>query len=134
MLSKIPKCFDTELLMTKDQVLTLLRENGRSDRALVPLRATYCAVLGDELMWLYPISFDGHLGARIIAVREGFLFLPYDSIDADEYEIFSTEDARLVDADELRLMRNLLYEYTEDIFQAFGDAMHLLQGRKIASN
>lgn len=133
MLSKIPYPLDASMLLAKDQVLAQLKENGCSDRALVTVRATYMAAFGDEMMWLFPICFGGHLGARIIAVKEGFLYLPYDSMDPASYEIFLPEEARLTNAEELDNMRNLLTEYAEDIHQAFGQAMHLLQGNRLSA-
>ena len=87
---------DTTKLWTKDAVLAYMRVNGANDRVLADVRSDYQRVFGDELTWRYPLSEGCYAGCAIVAVQEGFLCLPYDEMDKEDYEIFSLSGAKMM--------------------------------------
>ena len=92
---------DFSKLLSKDALLQYLEENGATDHTLADIRNRYESEFGNELMWRYPLSAGLHAGAFIIPVQEGFLSIPYDEMDAQEYELLTLEGAGLMDEDEI---------------------------------
>ena len=70
-----------------------LKDNGSTDCTLSDIRLRYYAAYGNELCWRYPISDGIHAGAFILVTKDGYLSLPYNSMDEDEYEILMLDDA-----------------------------------------
>ena len=111
-------------LVSMDEVLEQLAEDGCTFAALEPIRNKYNELFENELCWTYPFCFDGHLGCVLLFVREGILGLPYSGLDHETYEQFEVEDARLLTQEDVqKLMDSLLahamelYEVLTDIFQ-----------------
>lgn len=88
-------------LMCITDVKDHLYRNGCSDRALSEIREAYFEAFGHELCWRYPISDDLHLGAFVLVVQEGFLHIPYNNVDAEEYELLEMDDIALHNAESL---------------------------------
>ena len=105
--------FDPQQLMSKDELLDFLRENGESDRGLSKIRERHHETYGNELMWRYPISDGMHLGTFIVAVKEGFISLPYDSVDREEGELLELQDASMFDGESM--------DYFIDDWRSFSD-------------
>ncbi len=121
---------DFSKLLSKDALLQYLEENGATDRTLANIRNRYESEFGNELMWRYPLSAGLHAGAFIIPVQEGFLSIPYDETDAQEYELLTLEGAGLMDEDELMFFSNDLRSYTDSFCSAMEDAVSILLFRK----
>lgn len=121
---------DFSKLLSKDALLQYLEENGATDRTLADIRNRYESEFGNELMWRYPLSAGLHAGAFIIPVQEGFLSIPYDEIEAQEYELLILEGAGLMDEDEMTFFRNDLKSYTDAFCSAMDDAVSILLFRK----
>ena len=92
---------DVSKLISKDELLEELKENGESDRALVDIRDRYYEEFGSELIWHYPLCDGDFAGFTIVVVKEGFLKLPYDYMEKTEREIFELDSATLADENHL---------------------------------
>ena len=118
--------FDSERLMSKNELLDFLVENGESDRALSQIRERQYDEFGNELIWRYPISDGCHLGTYIVAIKEGFISLPYDYVDRIEGELLVLQDASMFDSES---MEYFIYDwrlFSEDLIRAMNDIHRLL--------
>lgn len=120
---------DAAKLMTRQEVLDYLKEYGETDRILADIRARYDEAFENELIWHYPMTDGHHLGFFIVPVREGFLSLPYDSIDRDDYEIMVVDDSALLDADSLRHFIDDWKSYSEELISAMSDMIRVVQNQ-----
>ncbi len=119
---------DASKLITKDELLAHLRENGESDRALAGVRERYQNEFGNELIWRYPISDGKHMGTFIVTVREGFISLPYDAIDREDYELLELDYAAMFDADAMRVFIDDWQSFSDDLISAMTDMLRILRG------
>jgi hypothetical protein len=121
---------DPQTLLPKDKLLEYLRENGESDRALAHIRVQHQNSFGNELVWHYPISDGKHLGTFIVAVREGFVSLPYDAADREDYELLELDDAAMFDADDMQTFIDDWRTYSDDLLSAMTDMLRILRGEQ----
>lgn len=117
-----------DALMSVKEVLAYLRENGSTDCALSDIRLRYYAAHGNELCWRYPISDGIHAGAFILVTKDGYLSLPYNSMDAEDYEILVPEDAVLHDAASLAAFLSDWEEFSADLTDAMREMRRILEG------
>ena len=123
--------FAPEQLMSKDELLEFLMENGQSDRALSKIRDRHHEEFGNELVWRYPISDGLHLGTYIVAVKEGFISLPYDYVDKVEGELLELQDAAMFDSESMKYFIDDWRHFSEDLIKAMSDMqLILMQGEK----
>ena len=120
--------FDPAELMSKDELLTFLREHGESDRALSHIRDCQYEKYGNELIWRYPISDGWHLGTFIVPVKEGFISLPFDFIDREEFELLELNDSAMFNADEIQYFIDDWRSFSEDLLSAMTDMQRILRG------
>ena len=118
---------DTQKLMSISELLDFLRENGEDDRALSGIRAYYYNDFGNELIWHYPISDGCHLGTFIVVVKEGFVSLPYDSVDREDGELLILDDATVFDADSIDFFIEDWRSFSDDLLSAMTDMRSILQ-------
>lgn len=118
--------FDPMRLMLKDELIAFLRENGENDRALAHIRERNQETFGNELIWFYPISDGKHMGTFIAAVQEGFISLPYDAADQDDYELLVLEDAAMFDDEALEYFIDDWRLFSDDLLQAMTDMRQAL--------
>lgn len=109
---------DKDKLMCIKDVKDHLYQHGGTDWALSEIREAYHENFGHELCWRYPISDDIHLGAFILVVQEGFLHIPYNSVDAEEYEILEMDDIALHNTDSLDTFISDWDEFSGDLADA----------------
>ena len=107
--------FDPEDLMSKDELIAYIRENGESDRALADIRNQQQEDYGNELIWRYPISEGIHLGTFIVAVKEGFVSLPFNIVDAEDYELLELNDAAYLDEDVMQMFIDDWRSFSHDL-------------------
>jgi len=119
---------DVSKLVSKDELLGDLKCSGASDRSLSEIRNRYSQDFGNELIWQYPICDGVNLGITIIAVKEGFIALPFNNTDSTEYELFDLERAYLLSEDELQSLISEWKKYSEDLLGALGDMLQFVQG------
>ncbi len=100
-------------LPTQQELLERL--DGGTDADLAKLREEHYAKYGVELIWRYPISEGASAGGFILPVREGILWIPYDTMMEDLGEVLILEDAQLLDAETCIAMA--------DDFQSFANAL-----------
>jgi len=115
-------------LMSKDELLEFLRENGESDRALSHIRERYQSEFGNELIWFYPISDGKHMGTFIAVVKEGFISLPYDTADKEDYELLELDDAAMFDEDAMEIFIEDWRLFSDDLVSAMTDMLRILRG------
>jgi len=114
-------------LMSKQELTDYFARFGQSDRILADIRDKYEAAFGNELIWRYPNSDGYHLGFFIVPVKEGFLALPYDEVDREDYEIMIVDDATLLDAESLKHYIDDWLSYTDDLIGAMRDMIRILK-------
>lgn len=117
-----------EKLMSMKDVLAMLKENGSTDRALSYIRERYMKDFGNELCWRYPISDGMHMGTFILVVEEGYLSIPYDSADEEDYEILIPEDAALHDVDSLTVFLQDWKSFADDLTNAMHEMCSIMEG------
>ncbi len=120
--------FDPDKLMSKDDLIAFLRENGESDRALSRIRERNQEMFGNELIWYYPISDGAHMGTFIVAVQEGFISLPYDAVDEEDWELLVLDDAAMFDDDAFEVFISDWQLFSDDLLQAMKDMKVALGG------
>jgi len=117
-----------EKLLSKNDVLDLLLGYGEDYRALSHICDYYQNSFGNELVWRYPISDGKHLGTHIIIVKEGFLSLPYDSVDRDDGELLELNDAAMFNADDIQFFIDDWRSFSDDLLGAMTDMLRILSG------
>ena len=120
---------DSSGLISKDEVLNELADGSASDRDLSDVRGRYFEEFGNELIWRYPISDGVNAGTTIIAVKEGFLSLPYNEMAETEYELFDLERANLLDENELKQFIDDWKSFSDDLMGALGDMLNFICGK-----
>lgn len=120
--------FNPEQLLSKDELLEYLRENGESDRALAHIRERNHEMFGNELIWSYPITDGKHMGTFIAAVKEGFISLPYDAADKDDYELLELDDAAMFDDEALEFFIDDWKLFSDDLVTAMEDMKRIVSG------
>lgn len=118
--------FDPLQLLSKDELIEFLRENGENDRALAQIRERNQKAFGNELIWFYPISDGKHMGTFIVCVQEGFLSLPYDAADRDDYELLELDDAAMFDDEALEYFISDWNLFSDDLLHAMTDMLSAL--------
>lgn len=117
-----------EKLMSMKDALASLEEFGNTDRALSYIRRQYSKAFNNELCWQYPISDGVHMGTFILVVKEGYLSIPYDSADEEEYEILVPVDAKLHDIDSLSTFLSNWKSFSDDLTDAMREMRLVLEG------
>ena len=114
-------------LMTKDELVQFLRDNGEHDRALAHVRERYQTEFGNELIWRYPISDGKHMGTFIVVTKEGFISLPFDEVDREDYELLVLDDAAMFDDDAMEIFIDDWNMFSEDLLSAMNDMLLILR-------
>lgn len=118
---------DPDKLLSKDELLQFLRDNGENDRALASIRERYQTEFGNELVWFYPISDGKHMGTFIAVIKEGFISLPYDAADEEDYELLELDDAVMFDEDSMQIFIDDWRMFSDDLLSAMTDMQSLLR-------
>lgn len=113
-------------LKSKHEVLGYLAEHGENLTTLSECFSCYLEKYDNELFWHYPISDELHAGAYFVPVREGFLSIPYNSIDTESYEVLYLEDAKLLDEASIRLLWQDWTRFSADLQAAMQDMLNHL--------
>jgi len=121
---------DTSKLFTKAELLEFLEKNGESDRALARVRERYMVDFGNELVWYYPISDGKHKGTFIVFVQEGFISIPYDIVDAVDYEILELQQTAMFDAESMQYFIDDWISFSDDLTSAMKDMHRILSEKK----
>ncbi len=119
---------NTDALMSVEDVLAYLKQNGSTDCTLSDIRLRYYAAYGNELCWRYPISDGIHAGAFILVTKDGYLSLPYNSMDEEDYEILVPEDAVLHDSASLATFLSDWESFSADLTDAMREMHRILEG------
>jgi len=118
---------DASKLPKMQEVLDELAEGTGIYADLEGIRNRNHELFGNELMWNYPISAGLDAGTYIVAVEEGFLSLPYNSVEADTYESFQIENAHILDEDTLLFLIDQWSSFSADLLGMLGDALNAVK-------
>jgi len=121
---------DRSKLMTKSELLAFLMKNGESDRALSVIRERYYETFGNELIWHYPISDGKHRAVFVVIVQEGFVSLPYDVVDKEDYEILELDSVTMFDAETLKFFIDDFKLFSDDLLAAIVDMLSVEQPKQ----
>lgn len=124
LLRKIP----ADTLMSAKDILAYLKDNDSTDCTLSDIRLRYYAAHGNELCWRYPISDGIHAGAFILATKDGYLSLPYNSMDEEDYEILVLDDAVFHDLASLTTFLSDWEDFSADLTDAMREMCRILEG------
>jgi hypothetical protein len=124
---------DAGKLMSKEELLRLLRENGADYTSLTKVRDRYEEVFGPDLIWNYPLTDGYHTGFMMVPVKEGFMALPYNAVDEDVYEIFELDHAQILDEESLDLLLMDFKSYATGLCRAMQEAQKIVKQRKRTS-
>ena len=69
-------------------------------------------------------------GVTIVAVKEGFLQLPYDNMEKTEYELFELDKASLLGEDELEQFIHDWKMFSDDLLTALCDMQLTLKSNR----
>ena len=119
---------NADALLSAREVLEYLKDHGGTDCALSDIRLRYYAAHGNELCWRYPISDGIHAGAFILVTKDGYLSLPYNSMDEEEYEILVLDDAVLHDPASLSTFLSDWEDFSADLTDALREMRCILEG------
>ena len=126
--SGLLRALNPDTLMSAKEVLTYLKDNDSTDRTLSDIRLRYYAAHGNELCWRYPICDGIHAGAFILATKEGYLSLPYNSMDEEDYEILVLDDAVFHDPASLTTFLSDWEDFSADLTDAMREMCRILEG------
>ena len=118
---------DPRNFKSKDEVLKILKENHEDYQALMQIANYYFELYGNELVWHYPLSGTDYTGVHIIAVREGFLCVPYDAVDIQDHELFELERAYMLDAGTAEALFVEWKNYSESLTGALRNIVCILK-------
>jgi len=111
------KSLDLLKCLSKTEVLNFLAENGEYESSIAMLSEQYARQFGIDPIWRYPLSDGWHSGAFIVPVREGFMYLPYDEVDSDYFEIVLPEAATMLDSGCCERFMRELKEYADTLLE-----------------
>lgn len=95
------KIIDFRKLMSKDEFVDKLFDEGGTFTALTDLCEEYELDFGTPLYWMHPYTDGLYNGCYFVLVQEGILALSYDAIDWEDHERFERESARLCSYEEM---------------------------------
>lgn len=114
-----------------DELLDTLGRYGGVDSTLDKVRSTYTERFGNQLIWKYPFSDSMQGGGAIIPVREGFLFLPYNSVYEHGGAQYQLSEAALLSAEDIHTLQKECNAYVEGLLGALGDMEHAMRAYPI---
>jgi len=109
---------DKSKLMTMAEVVDYLQTHGENYSVFSELRDLYEEEFGNNLIWNYQNCADYYPGCFLVPVQEGILSVPYNEVDADEFEIIITDSIELLSAEELRDRLDRYRSYAEGLMNA----------------
>lgn len=117
---------DPEKLISKQELLDRLGNNGANYRALAELRDEQADTFGQELVFRYPLSDGVSLGAYTFPVREGFLWIPFSETLDYEGELLELNLVSLLDGDSCEFLEHEMRGYADSVCEAFRDIRNAL--------
>jgi hypothetical protein len=116
---------ERDMLPSRETVMNILRTYGESYGALEHVTKEHVRQFGKDMIWRYPLCDGTHTGGIIVPVREGFLWLPYDEIDNEDYEQLLLDEARFMDASVCDFLIRELLTFTGGLYAALSDIRRL---------
>ena len=114
-------------LMAKDEVIDYLKTHGENYSSLSEIRTRYEEEFGMDPVWNYQHCSDFFPGFFIVPVQEGFLSLPYDSVQSDDFEVIVTDSAELLSAEDLHTLLGLYRSYAEELMGAMEEMIAIVK-------
>jgi len=113
--------------MAKDEVIDYLKTHGENYSSLSEIRTRYEEEFGMDPVWNYQHCSDFFPGFFIVPVQEGFLSLPYDSVQSDDFEVIVTDSAELLSAEDLHTLLGLYRSYAEELMGAMEEMIAIVK-------
>jgi len=121
---------DCYKLKSRDEALSILVDNGADYQAMMLIANEYFELYENELAWHFPLSTTDYTGLHIIAVQEGFLVLPYNTVDSQDHELFEIEGAFLLDKDTAASLLDDWEQYSESTVDALEDMLWIISEKE----
>lgn len=109
-----------EALMTEQDVLDYLRDDEPLTRSMDSFRACLSDLLGIDVVWRHVVPGEECKGAYIFPVKEGILWLPYQSAAADEEQL-DLNHATLLKAEDVNTLADEFKAYADDYLSVLND-------------
>lgn len=90
-----------DMLKSKQELIDYFISHSPTERSLAEFCADYAERYQNSLYWHYPISDTVHLGAYVVLVKEGVLYVPYDDADKVSCELFCLDAIKLLDCNDV---------------------------------
>ena len=110
-----------EELKSKDELFNFFDEGSCTHASLMEFCEDYKSRYDNNLCWPYPIAGGSHLGAFLVLVREGVLYLPYDGFDGENYEFFDLKGAKLLTAGQIAELEKHWEIFSTSLMHAMTD-------------
>jgi len=110
---------DRSKLMTMEYVIDYLQDATYSEMS--DLRDRYMEEFGQDLVWNYQDCGDFFPGFYIMPVQEGFLAIPYNSVEADEFEQIIADGIDLLSVKKLQFRLDRYRDYAMGLMSAMED-------------
>jgi len=121
---------DPEQLYSQQEVIAILNKGSSADCDLVAIRNNYDKKFGSELIYRYPHTVGMDLGVVLTPVKEGFLCIPFNEMDSEDYEIFEPDKASLLSAGELKSIKKEWDRYTRGLSSALSSMWKIQHARE----
>jgi len=108
-------------LMKTGEVVDYLRVHGENYSAFSDLRDIYEEAFGKDLVWNYQCCGDFFPGFYLMPVREGFLSIPYNEVEVDEFEQIVADNIELLSAEDLQFRLERYRAYAVEMMSAMED-------------
>ena len=125
---------DFEKLLSREELINTLQRNGSNYKALSNIRDQYCEAFGVELVWHYRLDDGMHTGFMMVPIKEGFLYLPYDIVNEDEYEVFRLDHAKMFDDQSFDNLIADMKSYAKEICRTMQEARGIERYRKCTAD
>ena len=125
---------DKSQLYTMKELLAILEKNGSDGLALVAVGDHYMETVGEYPIWRYPLNDGGYEGGSIVPVQEGWLYLPCEEIDREDYDQFALKEATLLDAETCKRFAQELESYCRALVAVFGRIQNELKTQEENEN
>ena len=124
------RIIDSRKLMSMDEFIDKLFEEGGTYMELSTLCEVYEQEFGTPLYWMQPYTDRLYNGCYFALVKEGILALPYDCADFEDFERFDRESARLCSYDEMYNLAHEFQQRTTEMQNTFNSILFFLERKE----
>lgn len=119
---------ETSKLLSKAEVLSRLKKEGAKYGSLAKIRQEYLRRFGKELAWQYSVMDGTDMGAVILPVQEGFLWIPISSVVSGKQRGYRLNAVELLDTGKIRRLLEEQQAYNRDLQRVFTEIKSAITG------